>query len=1157
MDDANDKSKYVSLAPRDDKRKEYEEYHNALDFAMKDKGIRNIAITGSYGTGKSSVIDSYFNNHKEIKCIRISLAYFNFTRAQKKQDDEIDKDLNEIDKDLNENDIEAEVLKNLFYSIDGRKLKRNKFLTVKSKKEIKDYIVQGIFAFSLIITVVLLKLSFNIIDKMFNTDDMEYIKGLIHRISNIYVISLLFFSLLVIVIFISCIVVNYDNLLPYIKTIIFKNAKIDISNESIINQYLHEIMSFMIDVEESVFIFEDLDRYESYSIFEKLRNLCILINNNEIIKNKFKYRYNVSCIKFIYAIKDDFVFTNKESNNLLEERTKFFDFVIPIIPKITQSNVIDVLVENRKRLQLNDITDDYIFVISVYLTNLRMINNIFNEFQVYKKAIGNNNNAFDNRQLLTLMIFKNLYPKKFIEYQRSNLFNKMIIDIKDKKKSLLKHYKDIFAEYDVKAVVNINSLNGQQQIEYKNAKRMIDIIEKDRMEIYDENEIKDVFNQCGNNQFLITAIRNGYINDAVSYYINYFYPDFIDNNDKEFLMNLYAGYDTTLDYKLHNVERIYNRLPEVYFSNKLIINYDLMKYAICEKYNDKKTEMLSRLIMDKNLLLFDLIKHFENSDSNVNEKLIAKCKSIDEEYFVSLMLDDNVDASNKLFVLDKLLLYLNEEDIHEMDKDQALSDVVNDNIDMIYDRNENLQELYVKKLNIRCENVKYNKESNNQGNFANMLIMDKVGNEECFVYKELLKIYYLYKGKFNVDFENDNLKFIHNAGESNVIDNINVFPDEYVEKCLLNTNIESITIDDKLVELLYLLKNEDNVKNVIKGLKGKIDIQVADYNGKIITDDNEEIIEFLDKRKKLIYAELLKNVNISLTMNDLYKCFSDLGWGQPLTKYISDNLNELLNHSIEIENKDEKVLKFYKSMILNCKSIDNIEELLGNNRISLQHTELASLPQNLIEKLLQGNNIEYDVNCMVVLSTRGFKGIEWYIYYNINDFMNNNQFNLLSEDILTRIIDIFNNNKEKTNVDNDNINTMLTNICLLINKKYTQTANFSVDGIISKFIISSQYDFNYNILNRVLLNKDLDLKIEILCNRLEQISKENIVGIIKSNNSPFYDFLDNNTQVYTINKENFQKSFSKVKKLVNYIAKKQIAEKIENQDTNVIMFKLL
>ena len=214
------------------------------------------------------------------------------------------------------------------------------------------------------------------------------------------------------------------------------------------------------------------------------------------------------------------------------------------------------------------------------------------------------------------------------------------------------------------------------------------------------------------------------------------------------------------------------------------------------------------------------------------------------------------------------------------------------------------------------------------------------------------------------------------------------------------------------------------------------------------------------------------------------------------------------------------------------------------------------MPEDLVEKLLQGNNIEYDADCMAKMCTNGFKGVEWYIYYNIDDFINSNQLSLLSEDMIIKIIDIF-NHKSKEQIDKENANTVLINICRLINEKYKTNPNFNPDGVISTFIINSNYAFSYRIFNSVLANKDMDSKFEILCNKLYYISKEDIVALIKSNNSPFNSFFDKTTNLYTIDKENTQKSFSKVKKIVNFIVKNQLAERIESQNTNVITFKLL
>ena len=50
-------------------------YKDALDEAFNNKKVRNIAITGSYGSGKSSLIETY-KREKKLPAIHISLAHF-------------------------------------------------------------------------------------------------------------------------------------------------------------------------------------------------------------------------------------------------------------------------------------------------------------------------------------------------------------------------------------------------------------------------------------------------------------------------------------------------------------------------------------------------------------------------------------------------------------------------------------------------------------------------------------------------------------------------------------------------------------------------------------------------------------------------------------------------------------------------------------------------------------------------------------------------------------------------------------------------------------------------------------------------------------------------------------------------------------------------
>lgn len=55
---------------------EYEEYLNQAIQPDQAEIIRNIAIAGKYGSGKSSVIDSYFSKYYQNDYLRVSFATF-------------------------------------------------------------------------------------------------------------------------------------------------------------------------------------------------------------------------------------------------------------------------------------------------------------------------------------------------------------------------------------------------------------------------------------------------------------------------------------------------------------------------------------------------------------------------------------------------------------------------------------------------------------------------------------------------------------------------------------------------------------------------------------------------------------------------------------------------------------------------------------------------------------------------------------------------------------------------------------------------------------------------------------------------------------------------------------------------------------------------
>ena len=1159
MEEANVKSKYVSLAPKDEKRKEYEEYYNALDFAMKDKSIRNIAITGSYGAGKSSVIDSYFNNHKEIKCIRISLAYFGFNRAQNKVNSKNDEAENKgnrvidnqkvlktdeinatINKDLSENDIEAEVLKNLFYSIDGKKLKSNRFLTVKSKKEIKDYFFQGIFVFSIVAIVLLIKLVFDAIDNVFlNISNMKYIWGLMSRIPKLYIIVILVFCLTALIVFISSVVTNYDKLLPYIKSIIFKNTKIDISDASTINNYLHEIMNFMIDVEESVFIFEDLDRYVNYNIFEKLRNLCILINNNEVIKQKFEFKYNIKCIKFIYAIKDDFVFVNnaksiKYWNFLSEERTKFFDFIVPVIPMLTQNNISDAINKIVEKYEIQGIDKRFINNVSLYINNIRTVNNIFNEFKTYKGSLVNVNKYSDNRELLALIIYKNINPRGFIELQEKDILYSVFKKIKEKVVDKLEKY-----ELELKKLNSGESSSMSQESELDKAfiNNFILDLHNNSEYIYADKDISAVLDDDTLDSFIVMSIKNKYIDENYYNYINYFYEGYIGLDDREYLKNVNQRKDAYRSYEIKNVENLYEYLDVEDFRYKSILNYHLIKYAIYNKPNDEKTYNLVKTVVkgyglnEVNKVIKYLCADGQEDNSNIIVlRFLDLCYKIDNEAFKSIG-DEKVILKGEQFnVVNRIILLMSPEQIKDIDKNKELTKVASTNIRLISELSEEKQNLYLDNIDFDCSLMKCDYDDK-VGSLIDKIVTKKLETGEEYGYFDLLENYFKRrKGKeFNKnEFINNNYDYICDIGDEDLIGNIKDHIDSYVENCLLKTGSTKIRFTNKILTLLYLLNNEKNAEKLVLKMEGKYEIAEFDYESDDEEHDNT-------KRKKCIYNSVIKNYNIDLTLESLYKYCMFCGWNDGVVEYVSKKIKYLQdNNNLDLQ---DETLDFYINLLLKCKNIDGVERLIGNQKISFQLGQFDSLSDSIKSYLINNNNLDYNNALIQSIKTVDNKLLILYLTNNIDNYLKKQSDYDLSVVDIEEMIKLNKMNEEQ--------------IFQLINLKVTGRKVVERNSKIEKFIISSKKVFSQSIMEKAMNNLPFNDKVSMLLNKIDAIDNTSLIYLLRYGGGLFKEYEVSGTQnLYSINVNTLKNN--KTKKFLNKLISKSVIQVKDLENGNTI-----
>lgn len=384
FDSTSSKLPYHSLSPI----KSADEdncYFNALTWAIenrKNEDIKNIAIAGPFGSGKSSVLKTFEkkNTNTDLHILNISLANF--------KNGELENDAKKADLPRL---IELSILQQIFYHEKDNKIPDSRFRKIRSFT-ISDLIIKTIGA------LLFLSASINL---FFQNRLAEVFKKIGFALPNTSWLAII--SLVVLVACVSILIYNSIRAIHSLRVSKFKvkDAEIEVGdsvNKSILNHHLDEILYFFEVTKYNVVVIEDLDRFGQTEIFAKLREINLLINNSKKINKD---------VVFIYAIRDDMF--------LDEERTKFFDFVIPIIPVINSSNSNEILLEKKKQHKFN-ISDNLIDNISLFIEDMRILHNIINEYCIYHSKL---DKKLDQDKLLSMIVYKNMFPNDFTKLSRN------------------------------------------------------------------------------------------------------------------------------------------------------------------------------------------------------------------------------------------------------------------------------------------------------------------------------------------------------------------------------------------------------------------------------------------------------------------------------------------------------------------------------------------------------------------------------------------------------------------------------------------------------------------------------------------------------------------------------------------------------------------
>lgn len=412
-------------------------YKEAFDYAFADEDIANIALTGVYGSGKSSILESYKQNSK-LKFLHISLAHFD-KNENNKTSEEIS--------DTQEKKLEGKILNQLLHQIDSKEIPQTIFRTKRKVKKQSILLITSLFLLSIVSILYLLNitpwvnylkvifLDFYKLQSFFSVPS----KNTMDKLAIMIIISSFFYLVY------KLIVTQLNR--KIFKGFSFKSSGVESDIEifaeadaSYFDKFLDDVLYLFVQSKADVIVFEDIDRFKDDGIFEKLKEINTLVNNKLFSEKIWFESKKKNKMKFLYLLKDDLF--------LSKDRTKFFDFIIPIVPVITSTNSYEKLKELLESSSIYEkFNRNFLQKISLYIDDMRLMKNIYNEFLVYSRRINIEKLNLDNNELLALLTYKNIFPKDFSEL----LFNKgFVYDLFEDKKNYI-----LTREIDLKEDIEI------------------------------------------------------------------------------------------------------------------------------------------------------------------------------------------------------------------------------------------------------------------------------------------------------------------------------------------------------------------------------------------------------------------------------------------------------------------------------------------------------------------------------------------------------------------------------------------------------------------------------------------------------------------------------------------------------------------------------
>lgn len=1011
---AENKYHFERLTPIDNM--DLDVYEEAIDYVFNNPDVKNVAISGAYSAGKSSVLASYKKRHNDLRFLHISLAHF----KSPDQEDETE---------VKESVLEGKILNQLIHQIPSDKIPQTHF-RVKKRISPVSIIIKTLETIALL-TAIIYFMFFDSWKSYVSVLPDNWLKSILELSAHPYALMVDGIIIITLSSFLIYGLIKIQKNKNVFRKLNLQGNEIEIfeeSDDSYFDKYLNEVLYLFENVDADVIVFEDMDRFNANKIFERLREVNTLANIQLQKESK-------KILRFFYLLRDD-IFISKD-------RTKFFDYIVPVVPVVDSSNSYDQFISHFKKGGLFEkFNESFLQGLSLYIDDMRLLKNIYNEFVIYYNRL--NITELDYNKMLAIIAYKNLFPRDFADLQLNQGFIYTIFANKDSfvaeeiekldkqiseksneidmaKNEHLSTIKELDAAYEDKRPVRYgyrqdlsdadkanyakrkqaieNRLNSsipklenekvvleQKRISMQN-RQLCEIITRDNIDsifsITSTNEVGTVthFNEIKSSEYfdlLKYLIRNGYIDETYADYMTYFYENSLSRIDKTFLRSITDKKAKEYTYKLKNPKLVVSRLRLVDFDQEETLNFDLFTYLLQTSHIDYVERLIEQLKSTKNLKFIGA--YF---DTTIELSAYIKHLNMGWPEVFSTALSERLLTENQIRRYSIASLYYSNDDIIELvNKENCLCDYISNARDYLAIDNPNIDRL------IHC---------------FTLLGVCFIGFDYTELNKELFQAVYE-ESLYEINAENLQLIQREILGAKNADD---FFHKNYTILCLHPDSAITQYVNQNINEYFHVvLQVSDGTiyddENVAVAVFNNANL-TTDYKQSYISALRTTITSIKEIADSSLWSSLLDADIVQYSEYNIMDCFNAVKLNESVIGYI--NRCDIDLDFSKTEYDEDAKEKLFDSVVI-CNGIDNSKyrQILVSLKFSYDAFDIADISDDKITILIDTNIIRMTADNLKYIRENYHNQIFYYIRKSIEKYIDIVDETLFSREELLEIL---------------------------------------------------------------------------------------------------------------------------------------------------------